>query len=60
MRKDPEKNISSRLTEEDLKDGKEFNKAFSSLNEIGKMLVNAYMAGLRGQDVLEDSGKKAG
>ena len=50
MRKEPEKNISSRLTEEDLKEGKEFNKAFSSLNEIGKMLVNAYMAGRRGQD----------
>lgn len=60
MRKEPEKSTSSRLTEEDLKDGKEFDKAFSSLNETGKMLVSAYMAGLRGQAVLDNTGKKAG
>ena len=60
MRKEVEKNINGRLTEEDLKDGKEFDKAYSSLNETGKMLVSAYMAGLKGQAVLNETDKKAG
>lgn len=60
MRKAEERNLNSRLTEEDLREGKEFVENFSALNEIGKMLVNAYMAGLRGNEVVNEGEKKAG
>lgn len=61
MKKEPEKNTNRHLTQEDLEEGKEFNRAFCSLNQTGRLLVTTFMAGLKGNAVVDGIGdKKAG
>lgn len=42
------------LTEEDMKEGKEIAEMFYSLNDTGRLLVNTFIAGLKGKAVIED------
>lgn len=60
MRKEPEKNPNKYLTQEDLKEGEEFNKIFCSLNSTGRLLVTTFMAGLKGSTAIGTKDKKAG